>query len=80
MNLKRKDISPRHLKRKYSDADIERMEKLRAQGVDWDEIGKIFGVGGRAIENQLYERGGFESSKPLVAPDFSGWDFSDQNV
>jgi hypothetical protein len=73
----------RHKSRKYTNDQVSVMRRLRSQGMTYEEIGALpeFNVGGDAIANQLYENSpGGTSDQPLRVPDFSGWDFSGENV
>lgn len=70
----------RHRNKKYTDDQVDRMHVLKKSGMTYDEIGKIFGVGGSCIENQLYERGEIAYSRGLKVPDFKGWSFWKDNL
>ena len=67
--------------KKYTESDIERMEHMRyVEKMSFDEIGAEWNVTGRAIENQLYERGGHCADKPMKVPHVKKWNFKGMDV
>ncbi len=80
----RANSSLRGRARKYAQEDFDRMDMMYKEGKSFAEIGLAFGVKAVTIRNKFYEHIGAISNKhpngttdkPLRAPDFSGWDFS----
>jgi hypothetical protein len=62
-----------------SDTDYEKIKSMRKGGATYKEIAVALGVSISVVKNRIHENY-FCSSRPLKVPDFSGWDFSKDNV